>query len=890
MPISYSRYIVKSLINVSVLITLLSSTTFIWAGGSTEKTSVDNTPQEDTNKTNILEDTPTELLYEIIPSNYGILYKFYETTPLPQNAAKAILSIQNMDSDTILKQYSISLTPKNNATFEYVVNPSGSTFYPLLPLVAILTVFDNTGTLLYPNQTNFTAELSLTPSITNPDLYMSNPILFSNDQDSIFSELYNNDDQVFTTNLIEKLEESLVSYLDEEKEIHLLITGLSFINTNNYYSSAYEQLFKKIKVVREELIKNDSVLFKNIEIYFDILLNHNNKGKVPLYHTQGQFIISISNDINIINSEKKTHVNNNILFIKEASKSLFTQYADIKNRLDSAMINIISAEENYVQTLNMITSPNLAAIRERADHLDEEIIKWSTHINKIITTFQTTREKVNQINTNTEEKSMINILSELNNSSISDPTLFSNINALKEDYNITYQRILDIDREYNKRYSYISLLKDTLDGYINMLEEFNKQVILNDNIVQTEDNLFLLNGFPKSIKKIKTIADHLLLMLADINNNNLDFSIMLKMFHEIPDTLNSLESLLNTVSNTISKNQITKNNLFLPIQLEEQPHQESINNTISNINIASEEVKNYNIKSFNQVKEIYENIEDIVSNYLRLESIIYPIIQTSDSDIMKNAMNVDLTIASTTHDTNNYTKNITPNSVFVEENNQSELNYDIKQNPLASDPSINDLSLEKEKNSSIHNTSQPANISNNYNIIGSNTLSTNHIIAYIQSKQITPAYDINQLITTYMREASIEDINAEIAIAQMLYTTRMLEEKKFFNKNNPAGIGGPSKNWELYPFHNLETGIRAHIQHLKAYASIEPLNSDIVDPRYLILKRKDYLGTAPTLTSLTKKWYSANSLAQDQIYSILKEMRVFTITSSDKYLDESNKK
>ena len=28
------------------------------------------------------------------------------------------------------------------------------------------------------------------------------------------------------------------------------------------------------------------------------------------------------------------------------------------------------------------------------------------------------------------------------------------------------------------------------------------------------------------------------------------------------------------------------------------------------------------------------------------------------------------------------------------------------------------------------------------------------------------------------------------------------------------------------------TGIRAHVQHLKAYGSSDPLNGDLVDPRY----------------------------------------------------------
>lgn len=47
-------------------------------------------------------------------------------------------------------------------------------------------------------------------------------------------------------------------------------------------------------------------------------------------------------------------------------------------------------------------------------------------------------------------------------------------------------------------------------------------------------------------------------------------------------------------------------------------------------------------------------------------------------------------------------------------------------------------------------------------------------------------------------------------------------------------------------FKDVRTGIRAQIQHLKAYASAEDLCQDCVDPRYKYVKK----GCAPTFESL----------------------------------------
>ena len=51
-------------------------------------------------------------------------------------------------------------------------------------------------------------------------------------------------------------------------------------------------------------------------------------------------------------------------------------------------------------------------------------------------------------------------------------------------------------------------------------------------------------------------------------------------------------------------------------------------------------------------------------------------------------------------------------------------------------------------------------------------------------------------------------------------------------------------------FPTVQIGIRAQIQHLKAYANQEPLNNECVDPRFSLVSR----GSAPDVISLGGKW------------------------------------
>lgn len=88
-------------------------------------------------------------------------------------------------------------------------------------------------------------------------------------------------------------------------------------------------------------------------------------------------------------------------------------------------------------------------------------------------------------------------------------------------------------------------------------------------------------------------------------------------------------------------------------------------------------------------------------------------------------------------------------------------------------------------------------------------------------------------------EAVAEGVKAEVVFAQVCKETGFL---RFGGDVEPeqcnfAGIGATGGGVAGASFPDVETGIRAQVQHLKAYACDEPLNNECVDPRFSYVKR-----------------------------------------------------
>lgn len=100
------------------------------------------------------------------------------------------------------------------------------------------------------------------------------------------------------------------------------------------------------------------------------------------------------------------------------------------------------------------------------------------------------------------------------------------------------------------------------------------------------------------------------------------------------------------------------------------------------------------------------------------------------------------------------------------------------------------------------------------------------------------ASTINQFAQIFYEEATAEGVRAEVAFTQCMKETGFLKYggDVLPNQYNFAGIGATGAVHGA-SFSNVRIGIRAQIQHLKAYGSISPLTNPCVDPRFNLVKR-----------------------------------------------------
>ncbi|MCL2832907.1 MAG: glucosaminidase domain-containing protein [Treponema sp.] len=135
-----------------------------------------------------------------------------------------------------------------------------------------------------------------------------------------------------------------------------------------------------------------------------------------------------------------------------------------------------------------------------------------------------------------------------------------------------------------------------------------------------------------------------------------------------------------------------------------------------------------------------------------------------------------------------------------------------------------------------------------------------------------------ELANLYVEEASAEGVNCDAAFAQMCLETGFLRFGGLVTSemNNFCGLGaiGPGQEGEWFP--DPRTGVRAHIQHLKIYASDEPLNQELVDPRnYFVIS-----GSSPKISGLSGTW-AADPAYGDKITNLIRRIYEYSFLKNN---------
>jgi hypothetical protein len=119
----------------------------------------------------------------------------------------------------------------------------------------------------------------------------------------------------------------------------------------------------------------------------------------------------------------------------------------------------------------------------------------------------------------------------------------------------------------------------------------------------------------------------------------------------------------------------------------------------------------------------------------------------------------------------------------------------------------------------------------------------------------------------YREEAAIEGVDYDIAFCQMCLESNFLRFGGAIqaSQNNFASLGAAGSGPEGASFTSARQGVQAHIQHLKAYASILPLVQREVDPRFQFIPR----GIAPLIGNLSGRW-NVDSNYGDRLLAMLR--------------------
>ena len=139
-----------------------------------------------------------------------------------------------------------------------------------------------------------------------------------------------------------------------------------------------------------------------------------------------------------------------------------------------------------------------------------------------------------------------------------------------------------------------------------------------------------------------------------------------------------------------------------------------------------------------------------------------------------------------------------------------------------------------------------------YTIMGTTTVTLEDMTSQYEAQGVTypsetlkdgGAETIEEFCRIILEEASLEGVRAEVVYEQSMLETGWLQFQgdAQAQQYNFAGLGTTGGGVQGNSYPDVRTGIRAQVQHLKAYACTEDLNENCVDTRFDMVRR----GSAP---------------------------------------------
>lgn len=151
-------------------------------------------------------------------------------------------------------------------------------------------------------------------------------------------------------------------------------------------------------------------------------------------------------------------------------------------------------------------------------------------------------------------------------------------------------------------------------------------------------------------------------------------------------------------------------------------------------------------------------------------------------------------------------------------------------------------------------------------IMGAAVATAAQMALYCRKKNAAPQLTgctLEELAKIFLEEGKAEGVRGDVAFAQSLKETGFFKYGGIVlpTQNNYAGIGALNGNatGQAATFPSPRVGVRAQIQHLKAYASTAALVNECVDPRFSLVTR----GSAPFV-----EWLGASDNPQGKGWAV----------------------
>ena len=172
-------------------------------------------------------------------------------------------------------------------------------------------------------------------------------------------------------------------------------------------------------------------------------------------------------------------------------------------------------------------------------------------------------------------------------------------------------------------------------------------------------------------------------------------------------------------------------------------------------------------------------------------------------------------------------------------------------------------------------------------IMGGSRLTSTQIAAWVNGRLPQPGgtwaatVPLATMAAYFVEEGVAEGVTGDVAFMQSVVETNWFRFTGSVpaTSNNFAGIGATDTNPSPAVFPDARTGVRAQIQHLRAYAdptatgcAVPPLHNPCVDPRFDLVLPK---GKAPTWNQMGNgNWATASTYASS-ILALYREALAF---------------